>query len=136
MKTQFHPDSTAKCSWHKAFTGWTKTQSDPIKTQLRPNPVMPCRRTLWLVTQRIRRVVGQFTDYPSEFADSAGTMIREFTDACGGDWMISKLHVYEPDLKTSDGTSNHLAITTPDCLSSRARSRSFGGGSCFFRTRQ
>ena len=80
MKTQFHPDSTAKCSWHKAFTGWTKTQSDPIKTQLRPNPVMPCRRTLWLVTQRIRRVVGQFTDYPSEFADSAGTVLREFTD--------------------------------------------------------
>jgi hypothetical protein len=37
--------------------------------------------------------------------------------------MISKLHVYEPDLKTTDGTSNHLAIATPDSLSSRARGR-------------
>src|SRR3989338_8603434 len=80
MKTQFHHDSTAKCSRHKAFPDWAKTQFDPIKTQLRPNSIMPRYRTLWLVTQRICRVVGQFTDRSSEFADSAGTVFRESTD--------------------------------------------------------
>jgi len=84
MKTQFHPDSTAKCSWHKAFTGWTKTQSDPIKTQLRPNPVMPCRRTLRPGAPRTRRLLQpicrQFVDQDWEFADLANTVLRESTD--------------------------------------------------------
>ncbi len=62
MKTQFHPDSTAKRLLQKTFPGWAKTQFDPIKTQLRPNSVMPRHRTLWLVTLRIRRVVGKFAD--------------------------------------------------------------------------
>jgi hypothetical protein len=46
--------------------------------------------------------------------------------------MTSRLHVYETSLKTTDATGKTLVIITPDCLTSRARSRSFGGGSCFF----
>lgn len=81
MKTQFHPHSTVKCLLHKTFPDWAKTQFDPIKTQLQPNSVMPRHRTLWLVTQRIRRVpqpiYRQFADGFSEFTDSVDFGFRE-----------------------------------------------------------
>ena len=84
MKTQFHPDFTAKCLQHKAFPDWSKTQFDPIKTQLQLNSVMPRHRTLWLVTQRTRRVpqpiCRQFADHDWEFAESAGSALTESTD--------------------------------------------------------
>jgi len=62
MKTQFRRNAGVKCLTDKDFPSRPKTQFDPIKTQLQPNAVTSRHRTLWLVTQRIRRVVGQFTD--------------------------------------------------------------------------
>ena len=40
------------------------------------------------------------------------------------------------NLTTTHATGKNVAIITPDCSTSRAQSRSFGGGSCFVRTRQ
>jgi len=77
MKTQFRRNTDVKCLTDKNFP------SRP-KTQLQPNSVMPRHRTLWLVTQRIRRVppiiYRQFADEAWEFADSADFGFVESTD--------------------------------------------------------
>lgn len=40
--------------------------------------------------------------------------------------MTAKLHVIEPNLTATRVTGKNSVIISPDCFSSRARSRSFG----------
>jgi len=68
MKTQFRPNAGVKCLTDKDFPKQAKTQFDPIKTQMPPNSVMPCCRTLRPGAPRTRRLLQPIC---RQFADSA-----------------------------------------------------------------
>ena len=48
-------------------------------------------------------------------------------------WSVDRsIHPMKRNLTTTHATGKILVIITPDCSTSRARSRSFGGGSCLY----